>query len=47
LDALNEIFLDEQNWYNPPRKTPEFILKQWRLEVAKLKGKDVSKAVRK
>jgi integrase len=43
LDALNEIFLNEQNWFNPPKTTPEFIFKQWRPEVVKLKGQDVSK----
>jgi integrase len=47
LDALNEIFLNEHNWYNPPKKTPEFILKQWRSEVVKLKGPEVSKGSKK
>jgi len=47
LDALNEIFLNEFNWFSPPKKTPEFILKQWQPEVVKLKGQNVSKGSKK
>src|SRR5688500_10450369 len=47
FDALNDLFLLEANWYNPPKTTPEFILRQWPSEVVKLKGNEVRKGQRR
>lgn len=45
LDALNEIFLHETRWTNPPATTPASILRQWnRTNSVTLSGSDLSKA---